>query len=301
MSQNLVSLYGQQYASAVNLLLQQKGSKLRGLVSAGSYVGSQASPVDQVGAIEMQPVAGRFGPMGRVDAAVDRRWVFPSDFDLPQLVDKFDKLRLFSDPQSVYVTNAVYAAGRKIDDLIIGAAFGTAKTGTNGGTSTSFLSGNVVGVNTGGSASKLNVAKLREAKRLLMANEVDFDAEEPTVVVTSIDHDALLNEVQVISSDFNGGDRPVLKDGKVSRFLGMNIVQCERPALLATATDDQSGSSRQVPVFVKSGMHLGIWNDISTSISQRNDLQGEPWQAYVYMTAGATRIEEKKVVKIWCR
>jgi hypothetical protein len=72
-------------------------------------------------------------------------------------------------------------------------------------------------------------------------------------------------------------------------------------ALTATATDDQAGSSRQVPVFVKSGMHLGIWNDISTDIAQRKDLQGWPWQAYVYMTAGATRIEEKKIVKIWCR
>ena len=301
MSQNLVNLYGQQYASAVSLLLQQKGSKLRSLVSAGSYTGSQASPVDQVGSVEMQPVAGRFGPMGRVDAAVDRRWVFPSDFDLPQLVDSFDKLRLFSDPQSTYVTNAVYAAGRKMDDLIISAAFGTAKTGVAGATNTSFLAGNVVGVNTGGTASKLNVAKLREAKRLLMANEVDFDAEEPTVVVSSTDHDALLNEIQVISSDFNGADRPVLQEGKVERFLGMRIVQCERPGLTATATDDQAGSSRQVPVFVKSGMHLGIWNDISTDIAQRKDLQGLPWQAYVYMTAGATRIEEKKIVKIWCR
>jgi len=53
-----------------------------------------------------------------------------------------------------------------------------------------------------------------------------------------------------------------------------------------------------VPVWAKSGMHLGVWGDIQTSISQRHDLQGEPWQAYVKMTMGATRLEEDKIVKI---
>jgi hypothetical protein len=53
----------------------------------------------------------------------------PVDFDLPQLIDKFDKLRLLTDPESQYVTNAMYALGRKIDTTIIAAMFGTAKTG----------------------------------------------------------------------------------------------------------------------------------------------------------------------------
>jgi hypothetical protein len=45
-------------------------------------------------------------------------------------------------------------------------------------------------------------------------------------------------------------------------------------------------------------MHLGMWNDVKTSISIRNDLQGEPWQAYVYATFGATRLDEEKVWNI---
>jgi hypothetical protein len=100
----------------------------------------------------------------------------------------------------------------------------------------------------------------------------------------------------VISSDFNGGDRPVLKEGKVIRFLGINFIHTE----LAVATAQQLSGDVLLPVFAKSGMHLGIWNDIKTSISQRNDLSGEPWQAYVYMTAGATRLEEEKIVQIAC-
>ena len=103
MSINIPTHFAQQYATNIVLLLQQMGSKLRGTVMEGTYIGSQASPVDQVGQVEMQAVVSRFAPMGRVDATLDRRWVFPSDFDLPQMIDSFDKLRLITDPESVYV------------------------------------------------------------------------------------------------------------------------------------------------------------------------------------------------------
>jgi hypothetical protein len=258
----------------------------------GSHTGKQASPVDQFGAVEMQAVSSRFAPMGRVDAATDRRWVFPSDFDLPQLIDSFDKLRMITDPESSYVTNAVMAAGRQFDRLICSAFTGTAKTGEAGGTSTSFTAANEVDVATGGAASKLNVAKIKAVKELMMANHVDFDMEEVFIGITAADHASLLNEVQVISSDFNGG-MPVLQNGKVTEFLGFKFIHCELIETVLAGTNEVT-----LPVWVKSGMYLGLWDDIKNSVSQRNDLQGEPWQLYTTMTAGATRLEEDKVYAI---
>lgn len=297
MSVNLPSHYVIQYANNIQLLLQQRGSKLRGSVMTGPHVGKQASPVDQIGAISALKVTSRFAPMGRIDAPVDRRWVFPQDYDLPQLIDSFDKLRLLLDPASSYVQNAMYAMGRAMDDEIIAAFFADAKTGEVGGTTTAFAtSTQTVSVNTGGTASGLNVAKLRAGKKILMANEVDLDSDPITCIITSEEHDDLLNEIQIVSTDFN--DRPVLVDGKVTRFLGINFIHCER---LTTATDDASGTSRQIPMFARSGMYLGMWNDISSDIDRRKDLQGLPWQAYAYGTFGATRLEEKKVVRIWSR
>lgn len=294
MSANLPTWYVQQFATNIALLVQQKGSRLRPHVMSGSHVGKQASPVEQIGAIAMQPVSSRFAPMGRVDAPLDRRWVFPSDFDLPQLIDNFDKLRLLVDPQSSYVQSAVYAAGRQMDDLIIAALNGTAKTGETGATSTALPAGQKIARTFGAAAAVgLTVAKLREAKRILMANEVDIDSDQITCAVTAQQHDNLLAEAQIISTDFN--DKPVLVEGKIMRFLGINFVHTER---LALSTD--GNSDRLVPVWAKSGMYLGLWNDVKTSISQRHDLQSEPWQAYVYMTAGATRLEEKKVVQVAC-
>lgn len=294
MSLNIPDHYTISFSTNVMLLLQQKGSKLRGTVTEGSYTGKQASPVDQIGKVEMQQVTNRFAPMPRVDATVDRRWVVPSDFDLPQLIDSFDKLRLLTDPESSYTQNAVFAAGRKIDVLILQATTGTAKTGEQGATNTSFTSGNEVDVAIGGSNSKLNVTKLLGVKEKMRANFVDFDMDEIYCPLTAADEAALLGEIQIISSDFNGGgERPVLKDGKIQRFLGINFVYCELTESVMAGTNEVT-----VPVWAKSGMHLGLWNDVATEISRRNDLRGVPWQSYVTGTFGATRIEENKVYAI---
>ncbi len=292
MSVNLPSLYAQQFATTVQLLLQQKGSKLRPYVMEGAHVGKQASPVDQVGKIEAQLVTTRFGQMGRIDAAVDRRWVFPSDYDLPQLVDSFDKMKMISDPQSVYALNATYAFGRAIDNVLIAAFFGTNKTGESAGTSTTFTAGNIVAVNFAAAGSTgMTVAKLREGKRLLMGYEVDLDNDPITCAINANLHDDLLSEAQVISTDFN--DRPVLVDGKVTRFVGVNLIHCER-------LTDNSSNDRQAPMWAKSGFYLGVWADMITDIDRRKDLQALPWQLYAMASFGATRLEENKCISLVC-
>jgi hypothetical protein len=292
MSLNIPTHYSQEFATIIQLLLQQKDTRLRSMVMTDTHVGEQASPVDQVGKIEMQPVTGRFQPIGRVDAPTDRRWVAPLDFDLNQLIDKFDKLRLLTDPESSYVQNAVNAAHRQFDNLIIDAFFGTALTGKSGTTSTTFPAAQVVAVNEGSASNiGMSVPKLRAAKKLLMAAEVDTESDPLFCAMTAEQLDDLLAEAQVVSTDFN--DRPVLVDGKLSRFLGINFIHTE-------LLDTDANSYRRNPVWAKSGMHLGLWNDITTDIDHRKDLQGHPWQAYVYMTANATRLEEEKIVEIKC-
>lgn len=300
MSVNIPGWYVNQYNQNIMQLVQQKQSRLRQSVLSATAVGQQASPVDQIGTVEMQEVTTRFAPMGRVDASVDRRWCRPTDADLPQLIDTFDKLKILTDPNGIYVTNAVAAANRKFDDLIGNSYFAAAATGVNGGTTTNFDSTNqTVGVNTGGTDSPLNVAKLESGRTILLANEVDLENDDLYTCITSKDHKALMSEIQILSLDFN--ERPVYSPkGLITQFRGINFIHSERPFATTEATDDQSGSSRQVAMWVKSGVTLMVWNEINTSVSTRNDIQGEPYQAYVKMSAGATRNEEKKVVRIWC-
>ncbi len=292
------NFYVYQFSSNIQLKLQQKGSMLRSCVMTGSHVGSQASPVDQFAPVIANKVVGRFNPMPRTDAATDRRWVFPQDYDVNQQLDTFDKLRLLIDPLSSYVLNATYALGRSMDVEILSGLTGTNFTGQLGATSTVLGGVQVIGVQQGATSStNLTVAKLRAAKKILMQNfAIDF-TERPEIycAINAANHDSLLAEMQVISSDFN--ETPVLgADGFVQRFMGINFVHTE---LLSTGTDDQAGTSTQTPIWVKSGAYCGIWDDIVTRISQRDDLQGVPYQAYVKGTFGGTRLEEKKVCMIW--
>lgn len=294
MSVNLVNHFKYEFANTLGLLLQQKAAKVRPYVSTGTHSGEQASPIDQVGAVEMSEVISRFGPIGRTDADVDRRWISPRSFHLNQMVDTFDKLKIAVQPESAFMQNAMAAANRKMDDLIIASFWADAASGKVGGTTKTWstFTGQVVAVNHGSASNVgLTVAKMREAKRILMANEVDLDAETPTMFVTSKQHDNLLAEAQVISTDFN--ERPVLVDGKVTRFMGINIMHSERLSV-------DSNSYRRIPVFVKSGMYLGIWSDIQTEIDKRPDLDGLPYQIYTKLTANATRLEEKRLVEIRC-
>jgi stage V sporulation protein SpoVS len=293
MADNIASVYAVQYGTNISLLLQQKGSKLRGAVQTGSYKGKASEVVTQYGATSARAVSTRYSPIVPVNTPNNRRWVFPEDFDWADLIDNFDKLRLLADPQSAYSQNGLYAMGRAIDDVIISGIFGANKTGEAGGTTTNFDTSNQqVAVNYAAAGNVgLTVDKLREARRILMENEVDLDAEPAYCAISAEQHDDLLGQLQVTNADFNT-DAPVLQDGKVTRFLGINFIHTER---LPT-----SSGFRRCPVWVPSGVHLGMWNDIASNVTQRRDLSSHPFQVYLMGTFGATRTEEKKVVDILC-
>jgi hypothetical protein len=292
MSQQITTAFVQQYTTNVQLLLQQRGSRLRSTVMEGAHVGEQAVAVDQIGKVTATRRTTRYPDLTPQDTPADRRWVFPADYDWNDLIDNADKLRMLTDPQSSYVQNGVNAMGRAMDDEIIAAFFGTSKTGKAGSTSTTFPSGNQIAVNFGAAGNTgLTVAKLREAKRLLLAAEVDVENDPLYVPVTSKQHDNLLGEAQVISLDYN--DRPTLVNGRITQFMGFTFVHSERLQL-------DGSSYRRVPAYSKTGMHLGVWNDIRTDVSQRKDKAGLPWQVYVYGTFGATRLEEAKIIEIKC-
>ena len=292
MSVNLLNHSVQQYSTNLELLLQERGPKLRGLVRTGSHVGKQAAPVNQIGSVVAQAPAGRFAELNRQDPSIERRWVFPTDRELNMLIDSFDELRLITDPQSMYAQDAAMAIGRAMDDAVIDAALGTATTGEQGGSSEAFDTTNFSVAANFGAASDvgLTVAKIIEARRLMRGAFVDIDNDPLTMVITSRQEADLLNQLEVVSTDFNA--KPVLVDGRITRFLGVNIVISER-------VDEVSGDDACF-MFAQSGMYLGVWKDITTRGSIRDDLSSQPMQVYTCATFGATRLEQGKVVRVLC-
>ena len=273
------------YKSTVEHLLQQRGSKFRMCVMEDSYRGKSGAAVNQVGAVTAQARTTRHADTPLIETPHDKRWVFPTDYEWADLIDDQDKIRIIADPTSPYAINGAMALGRSMDDLIISAATATSLTGEDGTTSTAFPAGQTASTTSGG----LTVAKLREAMQLLIAAEVDVDNEPLYCAIGAQQHDDLLGETQAISLDFT--NKPVLVDGRIKAFMGFNFIDSQRLAL--------SGSNRTVICWAKSGLHLGIWNDISARVSERED-KSYSTQVYVKGTFGATRVEEKKVVAITC-
>jgi hypothetical protein len=294
MSENLPKLFTTQFSDILALKLQQRQSKLRGRCMEGFHVGKQASPIQYIGAIQMKPPAGRFAPIGRQDVDFTRRWVFPVDRDANQLIDTFDKLKTAIEPTSQYSDVAAAAVSREWDDRLISSAFAVASLGVDASafTTETFNTTLYQIASTFGSAaaSGLTVAKMIEAKRIFRKAQVDLEAETLTWVTNSQGESDLLNQVQVVSTDFS--DKPTLVEGKVTRFLGFDIVYSER------LTSD--GITRQNIPFVKSGLYLGIWKDTENDIDRRKDLSGLPYQIYTCMSSGATRLEPGRLLQALC-
>lgn len=295
MSQGVVTQFVQQYTQNVMLLAQQIGTRLAASVMQGHYVGKAGVPVEQFQATVASKRTTRYPSLTPADIQSDRRWVYPSDYDWNDLIDTVDKLRMLIDPQSSYVQSAVAALNRAKDDEIIAAFFGVAKTGSDQQNSISFPASQQISASEGASAATgLNVEKLKAGMQQLLVNEAwdPSSGERITCVVGAKQNRNLFDEVQIINADYNQ-DRPVIADGFVMQWGKVDFIHSERLPL--------NGSSQtRCPMYTKRGMHLGMWNDISTDVSQRKDLGGLPWQVYAYETIGATRIEEKRVVEIPC-
>lgn len=293
---DLTTLFTTQFTANVELLLQQKGSKLRGRVREGTHVGKLASPINQIGAISVQAPAGRFAPIGRVDADNTRRWVTPIDRELPQLVDSFDELKTIVDVKSPYAENAAYAFGRFYDDTILAALAGTAQTGTDGASlsnETFDTSKYQVAADFGASAAVgLTVAKMIQARKILRHYHNDLESDPLTWIVGSQQESDMLNQVEFVSQEY--GDRPVLQDGRVTRFLGGDVVVTER------LPDTTANTTKGVWAMLKSGMYLGVWKDMATRADLRVDLSSIPWQLYTQASCGATRLQPGKAIRILC-
>jgi Phage capsid protein len=318
MSFNVSTAFVQQYSTNVNMLLQQQGSRLRSTVQNMKFQGKAASMAEQFGQVSPVRNQSRHSDTPLISTPQDKRWIYPNDYDWADLIDSQDKLRMLIDPTSSYAMAGAWAMGRAIDDEIIAGILGSNNTGENGTSATGTLyaynsnSQSVAAATGAAAATGLNIAKLRAAKRKLLEADLDVDNDTLYCVISAKQHDDLLNEAQAISLDYN--TKPVLVDGKISQFMGFNFIHSERipgaanfnstinTAITSSDADGSyvAGSRWIVPVFAKSGVALGIWNDVQTSIDRRADKRNS-YQVYVTGTFGAARMEEKRCVLINCK
>ncbi len=283
MSTQITTAFVNQFSSNVSMLSQQMGSLLRGAVDTESVTGEKAF-FDQVGSVAAVAKQSRHSDTPILETPHSRRQVTLTTYEWADLIDDADKVRMLQDPTSSYARAAAAAIGRSMDDVIIDAMGGTAKTGKEGATSTAFASGQKI---VHGSAG-LTVAKLVSAKKLLDANDVDPSIKR-YIVVSPEQIEDLLNTTTVTSSDFN--TVKALSQGDVSSFVGFEFIVSNR------LKDD--GTSRLCYAFAQDGIKMAIGKDVMARIDERSD-KSYSTQVYYCSTFGATRMEEDKLVEIAC-
>ena len=283
MSQQVTTSFSQQFSANVTLLSQQMGSILRAGVSEEAVTGEKAF-FDQVGSAAAVKRTTRHGDTPMVETPHSRRQVVLDTYEWADLIDDADKVRMLIDPTSTYARAAAAAIGRSIDDTIIEAATGTAKTGKSGGTDTSMLAGHQIA---NGSAD-LTLAKLIEAKKTLDLASVDPSI--PRHIAVGPDQiEALLNNTTVTSSDFN--TIKALVQGEINTFMGFQFHVSTRLA--------KAGNIRTCFAWAEDGIKLAVGKDVMARIDERAD-KSYSTQVFYCATFGATRMEEEKVVQIDC-
>jgi hypothetical protein len=296
----LNEVYARQYGSNVYTLAQQKGSILRPYVTIEEMKGEKRH-FDRVKPTAAVRVDSKYGDTPLIPTEFDRRTIHGQEYVWADMLDWQDDLNLFIDPTSNIVRMGGYAMGRIIDDIIIANGLdGIAYEGKEGLTQVAFPEAQKIAITTGseGGASNvgLNVAKLIAARSKFGKADIDLDDPENELIiaVTQSQLDDLVKDVDVKNSLY--GAMNDLYVGKTNKFLGFTFVKTGRLQKSVSG----GGYSRKCAAWCKSGVILCVPQEITMSVKQRPD-KNDNWQALAKLKAGSTRIEDEKVVQIFCQ
>ena len=202
------------------------------------------------------------------------------DWNAAEYSDIFSQAKVNFDERQELVQVVAAAMGRRQDQLILDAL---------GASGTSLTVANSIG----GSNTNLNVAKLREAKRLLDKGNVPFDGRHIIVHANGIA--SLLSETAVTSSDFN--TVKALVQGEINTFLGFQFhVLGDRSegGLVIDGSSDRT-------CFAFHSMAVGYGEGIGMRTEINYIPEKTSWLVNEVFSAGATAIDAEGVVSITCR
>ncbi|MFI5269563.1 MAG: phage capsid protein, partial [Chloroflexota bacterium] len=90
----ITTAFVQQYGTNVAMLLQQEGSRFRGAVQEYALHGKAAEVLEQFGQVTATKNNARYSDTPLIETPQDRRWCYPNDYDIADLIDNQDRLRL---------------------------------------------------------------------------------------------------------------------------------------------------------------------------------------------------------------
>lgn len=290
--QNPTAAYKQQFHDTFNSALAQTQSRLRGTVNDRGTIDGASFTINNIGTTEMEAVGGRYEDKRPGQLGNATRVVYMADFDKNLVVDGFDIPKLAADPTYKYADELVAAANRRTDKTIYRALLDAVlEKYTEGGTFSQISLPATQMIAAGGTA--FTKAKAIYVRSLFRRNEADGENNMDDPITILWDDNMLrqiLSDTTLTSADYLTVG--MLQEGKVAgKWLGMNWVPYQ-------ALDKPVAGTTRTVAYTKSAVDYGVGIETKTRIGENQQKRGHPVEAYAWMSMGAGRQDEKKVVQI---
>lgn len=202
------------------------------------------------------------------------------DYNAAEYSDIFSQAKVNFDERQELVQVVAGAMGRRQDQMILDAlaASGTSLTVAN---------------SIGGATTNMNLAKLREAKRLMDKNNVPPDGRHIVIHANGLAN--LLSETSVTSSDFNSVK--ALVQGEINTYLGFTFHVMGDRSEGGLAID--GSLDRTCFAFHKDAIGYGEGIGMRTEINYIAEKTS--WLVNEVFSAGAVTIDAEGIVSITCR
>jgi len=202
------------------------------------------------------------------------------DWNAAEYSDIFSQAKVNFDERQELVQVVAAAVGRRQDQMIIDALVNSS-------------TGLAVANSIGGSNTNLNMAKLRDAKRLLDKSNVPPEGRHIVIHANNLAN--LLSETSVTSSDFNSVK--ALVQGEINTFLGFTFHVIGDRSEGGLPID--GSSDRKVFAFHQQAIGYG------EGIAMRTEINYIPektsWLVNEVFSANAVAIDAEGIVQITCR
>ena len=262
-----------------------KASVDRGMIEGSSFT------INSLGTTEMKAVTGRYQDKTPQSLDHNTRVVYMADYDATIVVDGFDVPKLSADPSFKYPGLLADASNRLKDKVIYRALLDAVvtKSGENSFSTTTLPAGQIVLA--GGTA--FTKAKAIFARSLFRKNECDEQNGEQLYIAYNDEMvRQILADTTLTSSDFMAVQ--MLQSGKVAEnWMGFTWVPYQ-----ALDNGAGGGTEARTVAWAKSGVEIGMGLNFKTDVSENKAKRGHPTEAYGWLSLGAGRQDEKRVVAI---
>lgn len=307
----------QQYGANVYHLAQQEGSVISQACRKEVFTG-KAEFFDRLGEASAVVKTGRNADTPNLNIDHSRRMLTTVTCEWGTLVDRKDKLQNVQSPESEYAKSAAMGLGRKLDQILIEAAFASAYSGESGATATALGNAQKVTAVASSALAYPNIQLLRKAKRLMDAAVV----RGKRYIFHSADFlEALLSETSITSSDYNSVK--ALVAGELNTFMGFEFKHCEEindytSQEVVNGASIDTGTYKfntTTGLYDSGGTVLGGTEKLALALAEGGLIEGETSgsfiakiepradkgysnQVYTAFDKGGVRMEEAKVVQL---